>query len=832
MADQMSYLPAKYVVQATDTAQPNERVLTAGSGITITDAGANSTITISASGGGGGATIGGTVTGGTANSVLYINSTGKLAQDYPNFTYAQSSGIFTAPVIYGTTEVLSSRIRLSTVSSIFGAVLYASDSPIGGTLTTDVNTFFFHPNNRQLGVGINTFISGERMRVKGATLSPTAPTSPSSSINYNQSTGYNTGGYSHTYKIYSYKTVDGVTAYSPTYISGGVTDDGRVLSSPAASSFSGFQNFSGSGYTDGTDTISYTLIPYTDYPAGRTMGSSQAVGIAESNSGNPFSVDFNWADVGASGYYLTRNISSIGTDEYQDVGNVTSYSDTNSGFGAGAPSDPSTVPDRYNVQIFMTPPGGETGFIVTLSDTYNGYTDNYYRLLGPGTTAFSDDNTGWLTPTPNLSNTTYLGPWLYAEGDYTIVGNGTITGRIDQTGGFHSDNLFGQFDGTYGTVVPIAKGGTNNTGFTPSELIFSNGSALLSASQLFYFEGYGVTQLQLFSSYATNKGLLIKGAASQSGNLLEFQNIASTPIAYVSSSGRGSFSQDAVLVGINPSNNQAGFVVNGNASGANGYANCYIYRGSTSQSSGTLNGTNGSNEWFSGPIESSQDFTFYNFNKGIQVVLGYGTNATRMTINTIDNASIGLVVNATASASVDIQQWQKNGAVVALVNSAGNLILGLAGTQTGTIKFNGTTSGTVTLVPAAAAGTWTMTLPTSGGTSGYVLSTNGSGVTSWVAQSGGSGITRNINSVSTNTTAAAAASTDYVYLCSSTMTLTLPTAVSNTNRYSIKNSGSATVTIATTSAQTIFTTAAVSTLTLAPGESYDLVSNSSNWFVL
>lgn len=47
------------------------------------------------------------------------------------------------------------------------------------------------------------------------------------------------------------------------------------------------------------------------------------------------------------------------------------------------------------------------------------------------------------------------------------------------------------------------------------------------------------------------------------------------------------------------------------------------------------------------------------------------------------------------------------------------------------VKFDGTSSGTVTVQPAAAAGTWSLTLPTTAGTNGQVLSTNGSGVTSW-----------------------------------------------------------------------------------------------------
>lgn len=48
---------ATYVTLSTNATLTNERVLTAGSGITIVDGGAGSTVTISASGGGGGATL-------------------------------------------------------------------------------------------------------------------------------------------------------------------------------------------------------------------------------------------------------------------------------------------------------------------------------------------------------------------------------------------------------------------------------------------------------------------------------------------------------------------------------------------------------------------------------------------------------------------------------------------------------------------------------------------------------------------------------------------------------------------------------------------------------
>jgi hypothetical protein len=96
---------------------------------------------------------------------------------------------------------------------------------------------------------------------------------------------------------------------------------------------------------------------------------------------------------------------------------------------------------------------------------------------------------------------------------------------------------------------------------------------------------------------------------------------------------------------------------------------------------------------------------------------------------------------------------------------------------------------------------------------------------------GGTGATnRVISSISTNTNAAAIANTDYIYLITGTVTLTLPTAVGNTNVYTVKNVGTGVVTIATTSSQTIdgFTTL----LEGSQYQSYDVVSDNANWNVI
>ena len=67
-----------------------------------------------------------------------------------------------------------------------------------------------------------------------------------------------------------------------------------------------------------------------------------------------------------------------------------------------------------------------------------------------------------------------------------------------------------------------------------------------------------------------------------------------------------------------------------------------------------------------------------------------------------------------------------------------SLDLGATGGNLGIARLFGSTSGSVTIKPAAVAGTSTIfQLPETNGTSGYVLQTDGAGVTSWVAASSG-----------------------------------------------------------------------------------------------
>lgn len=93
---------------------------------------------------------------------------------------------------------------------------------------------------------------------------------------------------------------------------------------------------------------------------------------------------------------------------------------------------------------------------------------------------------------------------------------------------------------------------------------------------------------------------------------------------------------------------------------------------------------------------------------------------------------------------------------------------------------------------------------------------------------GGSGITRVVQTKSADATAGSTSLTDYVYFVTGTTTITLPTAVGNTNRYTVK-SVSGVTTVAADGAETIDGS---SSIIIAVEDSVDLVSNNTEWKVV
>ena len=241
---------------------------------------------------------------------------------------------------------------------------------------------------------------------------------------------------------------------------------------------------------------------------------------------------------------------------------------------------------------------------------------------------------------------------------------------------------------------------------------------------------------------------------------------------------------------------------------------------------------------------SSNNFEMWNYQGGpidfyTDVTATSGLN--RLRINNNGNVLIGTTTDAGFKLEVN-GTTRLNGGLTANTISATtyqNLpstpFLPLSGgTVTGeTIFTGGLTANTISAttyqnLPA------TPFLPLSGGTvTGETIFTGGltaNTISATTYQNLPPSLVKSINSVSGNTNAGSNQSTDYIYFASNTITITLPTAISNTNSYVIKNVGTGTITINTTSSQTIdgSLTAPIRVQYL----SLTIISDGANWNII
>lgn len=144
---------ASYVVMGVDAALPNERILTAGSGITITDAGAGSTVTISATGGGGGG--GGTsyFSSTTAGSIFTTESTAFIGTE-----------LIDAPADKGTDVFFYVSGSATTDSSSDKKALFGGDVRISGSLTVGTGSIRITSNDIQFDSSVKLEQSGSNLK--------------------------------------------------------------------------------------------------------------------------------------------------------------------------------------------------------------------------------------------------------------------------------------------------------------------------------------------------------------------------------------------------------------------------------------------------------------------------------------------------------------------------------------------------------------------------------------------------------------------------------------------------------------------------------------------
>ncbi len=330
----------------------------------------------------------------------------------------------------------------------------------------------------------------------------------------------------------------------------------------------------------------------------------------------------------------------------------------------------------------------------------------------------------------------------YLAGQGTIGASSAVTDQY----GYYSDLTLTGATNNYGFYSTIAASGSSRyniymAGTAPNYMAGNLGIGTLPSSDRIRISGTpsGSTIINSISLETTvgsgvtvsYRGVLsrpiLENASFTLSNLTHFYANPQTKPAAATLTNQFGFIAESTLT---DGTNNFGFYSN-IASGANrwnfyaaGTAANYFAGATTLAGTVNLSGLTASTAL---ALDSSKNIvSVTNTGSGDNVL---ATSPTLVTPNLGTPSAITLT-NATGTASINI-----NGTVGATTRNTGDFTT----LSASSLGLNGSSSGTVTVNTAAAAGTWTLTLPTSAGTNGYVLSTDGAGVTSWVAQSGGGG---------------------------------------------------------------------------------------------
>ena len=734
--------------------------------------------------------------GGITNA--YASST------FPSFTYASStyvsSSSFPSILASNTTHTFTvgGNIATSTVNGVIAT------STIITTAIASSSTNFFNVLVNGVASSIATIINSFTQSVTGNTLTSTINGISATTPVITSNTLAIAGGIATS-------TVNGVVATSTVPASGGSTFSTTSINGFATTSFSFATTSTGTDFSISTSTTQVLFNLPTASASNR--GALSSADWTTFNSKQP-----------AGSYALTSRLLNT-TYPIQGGGDLTADRTFSLAFGT------TTSNTWSQVQTFTS------GFVNSATST--------------GAFGF------------NIS-----------AGCFAIGGNclslGTIGGTVGIANGGTATttqvtNGVNFFDGTKITSgTALTFNGTNLNLGAPSATYQINGVNVVNASTTLYnyFFG-GAGNLTMTGNFNTANGYqsLYSNTTGYSNVANGYQSLYSNTTGY-SNVANGNNSLTFNTTG---SNNTANGTLalfsntTGNSNTANGYQSLYSNTtGNYNTANGVyalLNNTSATNTvavgafagYGSGGAYSNQGGSTvgyqsgYNFQTGSDyntlfgyqsgygvttgarnVLLGQSTIAASQNQVTTGSNNIAIgndvaVPTATASNQLDIGNFIYG---TGLSGTGATLSTALLGIGTSTPSQTLTIAGSEYLTK----GFYDSTNAT--GTLGQILSSTGTS-TQWIT---GITISRIIVSTTTNTIAGSNATTDYVYLVSSSTTITLPTAVGNTNRYSIKRTGTSTVIINTTSAQTIDGSATAPLNTQY--QSVDFISDNSNWNII
>jgi len=170
-----------------------------------------------------------------------------------------------------------------------------------------------------------------------------------------------------------------------------------------------------------------------------------------------------------------------------------------------------------------------------------------------------------------------------------------------------------------------------------------------------------------------------------------------------------------------------------------------------------------------------------------------GTSGSDFNISSSSSTHTFNIPDAASSArglvSTSAQSFSGTKNFNALLTAVSGIDLGVDNTTRGTVRLHSTNTGSVTIQPSNSTTTdYTLTLPTTDGDSGQVLSTDGSGVLSWISPSSGTPAGSNTQ-IQYNNSGAFGASTNFEWVDASTRLEVGSPASPGSSRIVVKGAG-------------------------------------------
>jgi len=311
----------------------------------------------------------------------------------------------------------------------------------------------------------------------------------------------------------------------------------------------------------------------------------------------------------------------------------------------------SSLQGIFTMQVSIRNGGYGQSMSYTLPVTYVMDWLSQYGITNP----FTDSST-WVDLTPIT-----FAPRHLMTNDYlkfqARVNNNTIFFRIKLTGQLTSNPLFDVYiqhseEFANSTVTELSSTGTD---FTTSGVLPNFLSSKAGTTAIF-------NPLTITSSVAANVPLIAKGAASQTGDLTQWQNSVGTVLSVVDSAGR-------IVLGRGSQLASATFTIQGNTStyspdNTSALANRIIFlRGNTGGNLMALTSKGDAAQGVAALVITNGGFS--------TEITGFGYNGNIYT-NLQSASTVGLTIKGAISQTANLQEWQNSsGTVLAKVESTG-----------------------------------------------------------------------------------------------------------------------------------------------------------------